>query len=274
MDVIEFGTAEEFLEASRQFRANEPYLTNVIGSVAHSVTRGRRYDACHWFIARDQGQVVGLAMRTLPHNLMISPMSEPANAAMAAAVAQVFPDLPGFSGPLSQMPAFQSALGAVSAETSMTEVVYVLGAFTPAVAAGVARRVNTDDVELLRTWLFDFAVEARLPTHDIEAGVARMLDVGWLWEHDGKPVAMCGYAGPVGDAGTVVGRVGPVYTEPTQRGRGFGGAVTSAVVEQLQQMCEHIMLYADASNPTSNGVYQRLGFVEYARTGQVQFRYA
>lgn len=104
MDVIAFEAAEEFLEVSRVFRAQEPYLTNVIGSVAQSVTQGRRYDACHWFAAVDQGTVVGLAMRTLPHNLMVSPMGEQANAAMAAAVAKTFPDLPGMSGPLAPCP--------------------------------------------------------------------------------------------------------------------------------------------------------------------------
>lgn len=273
MDVHCIATSDEFLEVSRDFRASEPYLTNVIGSVALSVSQGRRYDSCHWWVVTDHSNVVGIAMRTMPWNLMISPMPREAHQVMAAAVADVFPDLPGMSGPLADADVYQSALNAVSAEPSMAECVYVLKSFAPASAAGASRRTTVADLPLLRTWLEAFAIEARLPTHDIEAGAKRMLDVGFFWDCDGETVAMCGYAGPVGDEGAAVGRIGPVYTAPEHRKRGFGAAVTSAAIAHLQTRCDHIMLYADADNPTSNGVYQRLGFVEYAQTGQVQFAY-
>ena len=273
MEVLSISSAHEFLEASRAFRVAEPYLTNVIGSVAQSVTEGRRYEACHWWIAREGAEVAGIAMRTLPHNLMISPMSDSAVAAVAQAVSSVFPDLPGMSGPLKHAPAFGAALRALNIEVAMSEVVYVLETFTPATADGEARRITADDGALLRTWLPAFAAEAGLPVHDLEASVARMLQVGWVWQAQGQPVAMCGYAGPVGEPGSAVGRIGPVYTEPGRRSRGYGAAVTSAAIQDLQTRCEHIMLYADAANPASNGVYQRLGFVEYARTGQVRFDY-
>ena len=36
--------------------------------------------------------------------------------------------------------------------------------------------------------------------------------------------------------------------------------MTSAVVEHLLPLTTDVMLYTDASNPTSNGVYERLGF--------------
>lgn len=274
MDVVTYSDAAEFLEATREFRAAEPYLTNVIGSVAQSIIQGRRYESCHWWLARDGHDVVGVAMRTSPHNLMVSPMPDAAAVAIADAVAVIFPDLPGMCGPLTNVPAFISALRALSSHMTMPEVVYVLKSLAVATADGAARRTTRGDTALLRVWLPAFATEAGAPMHDLDASVARMLEVGWLWESQGQPVAMCGYAGPVGEPGSAVVRVGPVYTAPDQRGRGFGAAVTSAVVAHLQTMSDHVMLYADASNPTSNGVYQRIGFVEYARTGQVAFHYA
>jgi predicted GNAT family acetyltransferase len=57
-----------------------------------------------------------------------------------------------------------------------------------------------------------------------------------------------------------VGRVGPVYTPAEHRRRGYGAAITSAVVEHLLPLTTTVMLYTDAANPTSNGVYERLGF--------------
>jgi predicted GNAT family acetyltransferase len=57
-----------------------------------------------------------------------------------------------------------------------------------------------------------------------------------------------------------VGRLGPVYTLPEARGRGFGSAITAVVARVLLAQGATVMLYADADNPTSNGVYERLGF--------------
>ncbi|MGL1760974.1 GNAT family N-acetyltransferase, partial [Vibrio parahaemolyticus] len=61
--------------------------------------------------------------------------------------------------------------------------------------------------------------------------------------------------------GGTVGRIGPVYTVPAERGRGYGGAVTAAVTEHLLPQVDTVMLYTDAANPISNAVYERLGFV-------------
>jgi predicted GNAT family acetyltransferase len=57
-----------------------------------------------------------------------------------------------------------------------------------------------------------------------------------------------------------VTRVGPVFTAPEHRRRGYGGAVTAAVSTLLLERGSKVMLYADAANPTSNGVYRRLGY--------------
>jgi predicted GNAT family acetyltransferase len=51
-----------------------------------------------------------------------------------------------------------------------------------------------------------------------------------------------------------------VYTPEPLRGRGYGSAVTAAMVESLQPHSTSIMLFADADNPASNRVYERLGF--------------
>lgn len=78
-----------------------------------------------------------------------------------------------------------------------------------------------------------------------------------LWEHAGTPVSLAGRTRPA--AG--LARVGPVYTPPELRGRGFGGAVTAAVTQAaLDGGAEGVMLFTDLANPTSNTLYQRLGF--------------
>ena len=78
-----------------------------------------------------------------------------------------------------------------------------------------------------------------------------------LWEHDDQVVSMAGFSEPV--AG--VARVGPVYTPPAHRNRGYGTAVTAtASAAALSGGATHIVLYTDLSNPTSNAIYQTIGY--------------
>ncbi|WP_369218492.1 GNAT family N-acetyltransferase, partial [Streptomyces flavofungini] len=79
-----------------------------------------------------------------------------------------------------------------------------------------------------------------------------------LWEApDGTPVAMAGVTRRI--AGQV--RVAPVYTPAGLRGRGYAGAVTAAVTRAaLDAGAAEVLLFTDLANPTSNGLYQRLGY--------------
>lgn len=58
-----------------------------------------------------------------------------------------------------------------------------------------------------------------------------------------------------------VSRVAGVYTVPAARGRGLAAAVTAAVTRRaFDTGARHLCLFTDAANPTSNGVYERLGY--------------
>lgn len=71
---------------------------------------------------------------------------------------------------------------------------------------------------------------------------------------------------PVSAAGTTpivarVGRIGPVYTPAHLRGRGYAGGVTAAAGKVLlDRGADQVLLYTDLANPTSNALYQRLGY--------------
>ncbi|MEU9335349.1 GNAT family N-acetyltransferase [Streptomyces sp. NPDC048290] len=82
------------------------------------------------------------------------------------------------------------------------------------------------------------------------------------WENpDGVPVAMAGANPLVG--GQV--RIDPVYTPEELRGRGYGAAVTVAVSRAaLDAGAQEVVLYTNLANPTSNALYQRLGYESIA----------
>ncbi|WP_250405163.1 GNAT family N-acetyltransferase [Streptomyces cellostaticus] len=127
--------------------------------------------------------------------------------------------------------------------------------------AGRARVAGRGDRDLLTRWYDEFkdavgqsAGQGAGPWAD-----ARIARGGLtLWETpDGTPVSMAGATPET--AGQV--RVAPVYTPAHLRGHGYAGAVTAEVGRAaLAAGVAHVLLFTDLANPTSNGLYRRIGY--------------
>jgi predicted GNAT family acetyltransferase len=77
-----------------------------------------------------------------------------------------------------------------------------------------------------------------------------------IWDSGGI-VSLAG----VHDPAYGVGRVGPVYTPPAHRGRGYGAAASAVAARRLLDGgAGQVMLFTDLANPTSNRLYRRIGF--------------
>jgi predicted GNAT family acetyltransferase len=130
----------------------------------------------------------------------------------------------------------------------------------PDPVTGTLHLITADDLDEAEHWVDAFTTEARVVVVNNRAAVEDSLGRLWFWTVEGVPVSMAGHASLVSTPSGVVARVGPVYTPPSYRGRRFGSAVTAGVVEHLLPHVDTVMLYTDAANPTSNAVYERLGF--------------
>lgn len=128
---------------------------------------------------------------------------------------------------------------------------------------GTARLAGPTDVPVLAEWRAAFAAEVHGGWRDpgtSEDVVRRSLRSGaaeLLWEVDGRPVAQATARPVIAD----MSRIGPVYTLPGHRGRGFGAAVTAAATRWATgQGAGRVVLFTDLANPTSNALYPRLGY--------------
>jgi predicted GNAT family acetyltransferase len=172
--------------------------------------------------------------------------------------------------------AWTSARG-LDAELAVRQGIYEAREVLRAPASpGAARPATPDDRDLVVGWMRSFAREAlpheqetdrqiRLIEARLEARDAAGL---WLWEDGGAPVSMSGYGGET-PSGI---RVGPVYTPPEHRGRGYA---TSLVAEQSRWLLStgrrFCFLYTDLDNATSNALYRRIGYRMIAESGEVRF---
>ena len=127
---------------------------------------------------------------------------------------------------------------------------------------GALRHARPSDRDHLIAWLVAFEEEAfgeRTP-RDPAALVDRSLGGQgrrfYVWDDDG-PVSMCGVGGP-----TPHGiRIGPVFTPLGLRGRGYASACVAAVSQaQLDAGRRSCYLFADQANPTSNHIYETIGY--------------
>lgn len=136
---------------------------------------------------------------------------------------------------------------------------------------GRARVAGTADRELLARWCEEFADAVGQRGYQ-EPGAwadARIANGGvTLWETpDRTAVAMAGATPEV--AGQV--RVAPVYTPAHLRGRGYAGAVTAEVSRVARDTGTEVLLFTDLADPTSNGLYQRIGYRPVADFAEYRF---
>ncbi len=265
----------EFLALTAEFRATEPVSTNVIGSVATSVAQGARYDDYFWWVVEgEDGVVRGCAMRTAPWRLAVPELDLRSARALGAAVALADPGLPGVNGPRPAVDAVYQGMGVTSGvEYGRESHLLVLDELQPArTTQGGPRSAKRDDLGLVLEWFgqFEREVDAVSPDRDetwrnrveVKVGDGAVL----LWEVGGQPVSLAGHAPLVDSPSGPIARIGPVYTPESRRRHGYGTAVTSALVQRLLPDVGVVMLYADAANPTSNGIYESLGFQHRATT--------
>ncbi|MEU9186112.1 GNAT family N-acetyltransferase [Streptomyces sp. NPDC048484] len=174
--------------------------------------------------------------------------------------------------------AWQRHTSAVSVPFWRTHL-YRLGTLTPPQSRpeGRGRITGGKDREQVVRWCREFCVDVgeQRSIDLIDAGSwddSRFGDRHFtFWEApDGTPVSMAAATSIVG--GMV--RVDPVYTPAHLRGRGYAGAVTvEASRAALTAGATDVVLFTDPDNPTSNALYQRIGYVHVADFTGYRFSY-
>ena len=221
------------------------------------------------------GAVVLVAMRTPLFNAILSLIApeyaaEPSEALRLIAGdlwSRYGADLSGVhaSAPVSRLFAERWEQQAhMVARLAMRERIYELETVVPVSGvSGSYRRPTEADRDLLVRWLEAFAAEALGPVERLDGAewVDRYFATpsrgGSLWEDGGMPVSFAAYGNP-----TAHGiRIGPVYTPPEHRGHGYASACVAVLSQHLLESGRGFCyLFTDRANPTSNHIYQMVGY--------------
>jgi len=210
------------------------------------------------------------AMRIPPWPLLVSELEDDQAEALVESWLAEDPDVPGVSG----APATARAVARAwqkrtegEVRSRMREAMHLLREVIEPSAwpAGALRQAQQEDRALLTSWERAFVLDSGITpdaADEAERTIARRLDSGsqFIWQ-DGAPVSTLAVSPAI--AGTV--RIGPVYTPPEHRRRGYASAaVATACVHALAEGAYQCMLFTDLANPTSNKIYAAVGFQRFA----------
>jgi GNAT superfamily N-acetyltransferase len=251
---------ETYAAAVWDLLAQNPSEQTVALSVIEAVRAGHRYseDGEMRFGFHPDGGAVSL---TPPYELLLAAVPERTLDELIEAVEDVeFPGVNGQAETVDRFAARWTARKSVRVVPVHEMRLYRLGTPAPPDRSppGRARPASGDDLDLAVRWLEAFQIDAGVPVTNVEPMARRAIADGrlWLWE-DGTPRALAGRT----PTAVAVARIAPVYTPPEHRRRGYGSAITAACTQDaLDRGAEHVVLFTDLANPTSNSIYQQIGF--------------
>ncbi|HEY7021286.1 MAG TPA: GNAT family N-acetyltransferase [Ktedonobacterales bacterium] len=277
--VTRIDDPREFLARAGSFLEAHEAANSLPFGISDTLIRSPEIFPTHYFALVQEGERILLAsLMTPPYNLILGyipdadALGEKLDQALdllARDVHEHYPQLPGVMGQTGVAERFARRWQTLSTQPYKLlfhERAFKLSAVRPmSLPSGALVRATPADRDLLVRWTLDFGMEA-LGDSDL-AEAARTVDARlgdgdpqarglYLWVN-GEPVSMAGYTGP-----TPHGiRVGPVYTPPELRDRGYASALVAQMSQALldggRSFC---FLFTNLANPTANHIYEEIGY--------------
>jgi predicted GNAT family acetyltransferase len=279
MQVLRLDDAELFLGEAEALLVADEARNNLILGIAGTLREDPDlYAERRFWVVREGNEARAAALRTPPFNLVLAKPHD--DAALETLVAAIEDELPGVVGGHPEVDEFTRLWAKrhpIEPRSLREQGVYALEQVQHVPRApGASRRATGADRPLLLEWMDAFGREVLAAEdpgrREAVATVDHRLgseDGGFLlWEDGGAVVSMSGWGGPTPNGI----RIGPVYTPPELRGRGYATALVAELSQTLldggRRFC---FLFTDLFNPTSNAIYERIGYVRVCESAMLAF---
>jgi GNAT superfamily N-acetyltransferase len=279
-----FDDPSDFLDVAGARLAEEPVLSTVLAGVADRIRDQLEAGVPwpkgvpRWFavVVDEMGEVLGTAMRTAPfgeHPAYLLPMSDEAVGVLVDALVERDEIVLGANGALPAVQVFCDLMAQAAgkeARIGQHTRLFELGELKePPAVEGRLRPAVVDEQDLVASWFDAFMLDAdeqagRTPGVSPHESLApeemrRRIEGGrifvWVGEDD-VPVHVTAATMPAYG----VSRLGPVFTPKEHRGRGIASRAVYEVSRLLRDSGEHPCLFTDQANPTSNKIYEAIGY--------------
>ncbi len=279
--IIEYKNSSEFLAKCESTLLKDETQNNLILGLADALSKRKRIGNGElYFSIHDSGKIIGGALRTdIERPLSLTQVSESAVAKLVDYLVNKEIDIGGVVGEYSTIGFF----GKLYAKRKLKKVklimhqgVYQLDKLIkPEMGACKVKVATIDNLEQVKEFIHGFMDDC-FPSeldnkNQIEVMAKRHIEheVLYLLENNqNKTVAMACNNRETRNSGCV----SLVYTLPEFRGCGYGSLITACVSEQIlndgKLFCN---LFTDLKNPTSNSIYQKIGYYKIAESQHLSF---
>lgn len=263
-----YDNSRAFLEEIGEALYYRETINNLILGVSERlVTDPHAYKDPFFAAAKTTGgKLLLAAVMTPPHNMILAGEKD-FNQGLSALIAYLQEnqvDLPGIIGPAHITEGFArqwKQMVKASGKIKMRQRVYELRTVRlPSLPEGRFRIAFLKEAQLIVDWLAAFAREAlhKETDPDLKQAETTIADGSlFLWERDGRPVSMAIKSRPIAHSITI----GGVYTPPEHRRQGYATALVARLSQHLLDSgYNFVNLFTDLANPTSNSIYQKIGY--------------
>jgi predicted GNAT family acetyltransferase len=276
MKLIHFQDPEEFQKITRNFLLEHEAENNLPIGILASIISGEYLEKTPYMgLVEENGVPILVMICTPPYPVLFTYREIPPPRDVLLSVLKdlrekLGEDFTGITGNKilsAELVRIWKELTNQLAEVKIAMRIYKLDqVIPPKEVPGKMRPMVKSDRELLLNWYANFIRDTSGEEPDpkqVEKQVGRYLNADpglrglMIWEVDGKPVSMSGYSGPTPNGI----RIGAVYTPEHLRRKGYATACTAALSQYLlDQGSSFCFLFTDLLNPTSNHIYQQIGY--------------
>ena len=219
-------------------------------------------------VVRKDEEIVWAMLQTQPDKIIFSKAASFSHDELRLIAEQMhheFESIPGLIGDrklIVELSGYLSKLRDVTATVEMNQGIYKLEKVKKNIKSkGKLRALTEQEYELVKEWVYQFCEDVNLPItmDEADAKADELIRRGKLmgWEIEGEVVSMANATRPTETNITV----NFVYTPIKHRKKGFASDCVAALTQMmLDQGYQTTSLYTDLSNPTSNKIYQEIGY--------------
>ena len=260
--------AQSFLDTAGEALYHRETVNNLIlGITERLVEYPETYDDPFFAtVSNHKGDFLLAAVMTPPRNVVLAGEEnfQPAIASLIDYFLANQVPIPGVVGPVQLAHRFanlwEQKTGQETTCTMEQRVYECRNVHFPQVPEGHFRSANRGDHPIIVEWMRAFEEEALHKSgQDYDGRGERLIELGYVfvWEKDERLVSMAMKARPIAHSITI----GGVYTPPEHRRRGYATALVARLTDHLLSSgYQFANLFTDLANPTSNSIYQKIGF--------------
>jgi uncharacterized protein len=266
MEIIQHNTAASFLERAGAWLERAEAENNLVLGIAPLLRDdlGVLKIAPYYITIEEVGEIIGVAFMHPPRHLILTHMPNEVVIRLAGYLLNNATPVSGVNGPKTETELFAEYWATRRGKRQRLKMSLGINVCEEVIAAarspGRLRATAKDDEPLLVHWAGELARDAGIADESAftKAQIPNLIAKGrlYVWEN-GEIVSMAGLARETRHGFAVA----LVYTPPQFRKRGYASSCVAALTQcALDSGRKFCCLYTDLANPTSNSIYQKIGY--------------